>query len=303
MKLISAIGASLIASSFAQNADDTLTRGMSGQLGQIAKVYSQVLSNDPNVSQANKYLAAALQARIERGETPANVEQMKANLLNAVSSSMGLGQTQGYRNIQCDNGSCDLILDVDALDGYGCWCHLGDGLTKGVGTPRDPYDSACKSLQGCARCAEEDFGDEGCDAASHNYNVPFLFSNNRNAIETNCIAANPNDNCAQALCMCQVNWLNNVLQVGFGGNGVSPALSHDNFDGSQCATSRGGSTGQQDNDGSSSIREPKTCCGNYPERFPFNLKNSSCCDVDGNIFDPNTKMCCDTVGVSDLGSC
>lgn len=137
MKLISAIATSVIATAYAQDADSTLTRGMAGDLDQITSVYSSITAANPNASQANKYLAEALRARIARGEVPANVDQMKANLLNAVSSSMGIGQTQGYRNIQCTDGNCDLILDVDALDGYGCWCHLGDDLTKGAGQPQD----------------------------------------------------------------------------------------------------------------------------------------------------------------------
>lgn len=103
--------------------------------------------------------------------------------------------------------------------------------------------------------------------------------------------------------MCQVNWLNNVLQVGFGGTGVSPALDHDNFSGKECPGPRDGNGGSADNNGGGGGNSNKSCCGAYPDRFPYAIKNSSCCEDDGNIFDPNTKMCCDTVGVSDLGSC
>ena len=41
----------------------------------------------------------------------------------------------------------------------------------------------------------------------------------------------------------------------------------------------------------SAIREPDSCCGEHPNRFPFNSRKRSCCQ--NRTYDPNLFDCCE----------
>merc|ERR1739848_470448 len=64
------------------------------------------------------------------------------------------------RALDCTGGSpCNVPISLRILHAYGCWCNLGEDLTKGHGDPMDGYDDACKYLQLCLRCVLRDTKD------------------------------------------------------------------------------------------------------------------------------------------------
>merc|ERR1712076_201364 len=81
-------------------------------------------------------------------------------------------------------------IPLQAIWGYGCWCHFGEDTMKGQGTPVNMLDGFCKSMQLCLRCAvldgqncpqdEDSDQDKICDPKNQGYNSEFKKFWNKN---------------------------------------------------------------------------------------------------------------------------
>ena len=197
------------------------------------------------------------------------------------------------RGLNCA-GACNVPLTLEPLYGYGCWCNLGDALLAGYSTPLDEYDSVCQSLQYCLRCVviDNEQNNETCNPSTHVYNTEFSWDFDTLSLVADCQSQNQNDDCGIGMCMCEMEWLNQILSLAFAGAGLTPDLSHvESFD-------REDKCPAQVGHGEKSYQ----CCGDFPNRKPYNERHFECCDNSGEIFLPGQHECCDS-GVKDIGSC
>ena len=83
------------------------------------------------------------------------------------------------------------------------------------------------------------------------------------------------------------------------------------FDVATCRTNNGAASGSGSSTGSESSSQSNSkeivCCGNYPNRFPFNTQdgNRACCEADdetGVTYNSNLYECC-AGSLSSIGSC
>lgn len=202
----------------------------------------------------------------------------------------GKGKANGQPG-HCPPGGCSSFWDLSGIWQYGCWCNFDEYLTEGSGQPVNVYDDICKSFQLCLRCARWDGKQENyaCDPTLDPYNV-VGFSN----FKADCSAANPGDLCGESLCSCNVNFLQRLFRLLW----VKPSpytneyLHSEGFD-------------QEANCPDPAIRSSTmSCCGYYPDRFPYSLGSSSkACCREHRLYNPVIEDCCPDGRTESAGSC
>lgn len=184
---------------------------------------------------------------------------------------------------------------------YGCWCFLGPEHGQGHGKPQDVYDKICKDLHQGITCAKMDI--ENCNPnAGQRYQI-LARSEPSGDVVYDCETLNAGDECAQATCYLEANFVSGFIREAFNGNSpnlneYSHALGYDN--GSCKLGSSSGELG-----GFSEV-----CCGSFqantmkPVRFYDSLPKQCCNKNNGGFstFNPETNDCCDGQ-VTALGSC
>ena len=226
-------------------------------------------------------------------------ECFKDDHINSLTiSSMEFRSTGGGVDWNCDDPDCDIPVTLKGIWGYGCWCNFGGDLMKGKGTPMNPHDKVCQDMQLCLRCAEMDSTSDPsdsyiCNVKTTQYNSLLQLgaaglSENDNSINSGCTDLNNSDRCAAHVCACEVQMINDLLELVWSGYTHDTAPRHpDNpyggsFDWeSQCNTDPTGTI-------------VKECCGKYPFRFPFNSLTKECCENNGvyETFNPLDQVCC-----------
>merc|ERR1712036_43457 len=162
---------------------------------------------------------------------------------------------------------------------------------------RQRHDEVCQDMQLCLRCAEMDAADGSysCNVKTTQYNSMLQLgaiglSNNNNSINSGCTGLNGDDKCAAHVCTCEVQMINDLLELVWSGytHDMTPRHPDNPYGGAfdwdtQCFTDPNGQI----------IKE---CCGKYPYRFPYNSLNKECCEKNGvyETFNPLDKVCCDS---------
>ena len=208
----------------------------------------------------------------------------------------------------CDDEECDIPVTLKGIWNYGCWCNFGDDLLKGKGNPVNPHDKVCMDMQLCLRCAEMDAtaGGYSCKVNEGDYSSLLELgavglADNDESINSGCMAINGQNICGAHVCTCEVQMINDLLELLWQGYTHDPAPRHpDNpygggFDWeSQCFIDPFGVV-------------VKECCGKYPFRFPFNTLHKDCCETNGiyETFNPLSKVCCPDTGIQEIsdGGC
>lgn len=202
-------------------------------------------------------------------------------------------------------------ISLQAIWGYGCWCHFGQDLMKGQGQPVNLMDSFCKSMQLCLRCAVidgENCPDEmenestastnkTCNPMTQNYQTAFSRENENEAILADCAAANPDNACAKNVCCCEMKFVADLISLITSSTPFD--LSYQHSRGFKYQENCVGQSPGQGNDGSE-----RQCCGEYPARSIYNNQKLQCCAEDNSIYNPFSHDCCvNGVGVKPVGSC
>ena len=214
-------------------------------------------------------------------------------------------------DFNCHDAECDIPITLKGIWGYGCWCNFGSSLLQGRGTPVDAHDAVCRDMQLCLRCAEMDSveGNYACDVKRAEYNSVLSQStylgnvnDNEHSINSQCSEINENNFCGTHICTCEVQLINDLLEL------VWQFYTHDSAP-RHPSNPYGGSF-----DYESSCQKPPPgtselkCCGKYPYRFPYNSNNKDCCEVPENkvyqAYHPFEEVCCaDGVKRVDEGGC
>lgn len=191
-------------------------------------------------------------------------------------------------------------LNLDEIDGYGCWCYFNEDVGRGRSHPIDEVDALCRLLAQGYECAMLDTeNDTGavCEPWTHTYDSGMSIA----AAETfdivgDCETRNPGDLCAQRSCMVESYFLLNMVQLVFstlstGDSVVDNDLKHrEPFEFSvdaNCPILKANPS-------------EKGCCGEYPDRFAYrsNGGNRGCCG--SSTFNTRKFKCCDPNGAQIL---
>merc|ERR1712241_1643249 len=158
----------------------------------------------------------------------------------------------GVQNSSLRAFSGNIANAVERLDEYGCWCYFYDNVGRGKGTPVDEIDGFCKTLADGYQCAIIDGEAEGqsCVPWEVNYNAGAGQGPDRFA---SCQTNNPGDSCAARACSVEGIFVDNLFAFLISGTPVKAGIK--------------GVSGE------------KSCCGGYPNRFPFKTLDGdrACC--------------------------
>lgn len=194
----------------------------------------------------------------------------------------------------CDDEQCDVPLNLRGIWGYGCYCNFGNRLTQGKGSPVNKEDAICKRMQLCLRCAEMDARDGNyfCNARTTTYNSELGQSlpgqnSNQYSFNSGCMVQNPTDLCAAHVCTCEMQLINEFLELYWEGNTHDTAPRHP-------SNPYGGDFDYDANCFSNPGQTEIQCCGRYPFRYTFNALDKSCCEVTQEIYSDFQGQCCDS---------
>merc|ERR1719219_516782 len=203
---------------------------------------------------------------------------LSLSALSLVSADFDLIQTQiqdRVKNSSLRAFTGNIATAVANFDEYGCWCYFYDNVGRGKGTPVDELDGLCKTLHDGYTCAIIDGEAEGADECipwEVDYNPGQGTGSNRFA---DCQAQNPGaSNCAVRACAVEGIFTDNVFALLLGGSQANlEEFSHVNgFDPSP-------TQGCLVKPGQKGYGGEKSCCGAYPNRFPFKTLDGdrACC--------------------------
>lgn len=197
---------------------------------------------------------------------------------NTVTGKNGRSSTE-----ECINEDCGDFLSLLPVWGYGCWCSFGSQQTKGRGTPVNYFDEVCRDVTHCYRCAIMDGADEGedCDPWNIEYTANIHHSSDTTGILDGCKNNLNSENCQWRTCSCEVYMFSRFWSFVFLNTEFDDQFQHDNgFDWhDNCVID---TTGERELD----------CCGYYPIRKEYHVRQGKDCCQERTIFNPNQFICC-----------
>jgi len=163
---------------------------------------------------------------------------------------------------------------VERLDEYGCWCYFYDNVGRGKGTPVDEIDGFCKTLADGYQCAIIDGESEGnsCVPWEVNYSPGAGQGPDRFA---SCQTNNPADNCAARACSVEGIFVDNLFAFLISGT----PIAYDTYGHNDSDFDPATDAGCPVKTGIKGVSGEKSCCGGYPNRFPFKTLDGdrACC--------------------------
>jgi len=179
---------------------------------------------------------------------------------------------------------------------YGCWC-FPDGennVLGGYGEAQDGADSVCKKYHNCQRCVDHDYVD--CPAwAPYRYSGKVDKITGKKIIKCN----NRPGTCRRNHCECDKKLAEDLAEYEMLWN---PTLSLQ-MGGFDRAVECPGPKERSERVGNDNEH---SCCGVYPDRFPFVSKNQKgdirkCCLT--KTYDPRVLACCQQHELKEVGTC
>jgi len=177
-------------------------------------------------------------------------------------------------------------LNMADYQSYGCHCSSGAGR----GQPRDEIDFSCQRNNQCRSCTQIDWS--SCQAQQA-YFVNGWAPNNVDGI----ICVDRENTCSRALCECDLQFVKDIVandnkwkrsrHLKFG------------FDTAECVAEP--SIGLAARGLTHNPDPVKSCCGNYPQRFPYSTDTKSCCGAV--TYSNNLHECCSPGDVRNIGVC
>lgn len=191
---------------------------------------------------------------------------------------------------------------MSEITNYGCHCMFGAKWRHGRSKPVNIVDSTCKDLAMCYKCVFIDHDVEAipgdCDTVTESYTGPSLIQVQNKGIFQACSDENAGDICKTRTCSCDTNFVYRLIEIFFDATSFDEQPQHDQngFDFENECPRR--------DDAGSLVKE---CCGTYPKRFPFGLREGqrACC-VD-RTYNPFNLNCCganaDGEGILQISIC
>lgn len=179
---------------------------------------------------------------------------------------------------------------LESINYYGCWCYFGLDHGKGKSQPVDELDELCKKLHDAYECIMMD--DPTCVAWDIDYTLPSamqLLYATPDQVPSLCASSNPGNDCHIKACTVEQNFVKEqqVWQVKFIADMAKYGHNNGAFDVDvECPVTAGPVS-------------DKSCCGEYPARYPYRLKDSvgddtrGCCGSE--VYNHQVYSCCSDV--------
>lgn len=205
--------------------------------------------------------------------------------LKAISENKTESEYLAEKAANGDRALEPALLSVAApIDGYGCWCNFNANYHLSKGPVQDHNDAICKTLINGYHCGIIDGVEAGqpCDTPTVAYNAYNYFANFGDPVIQVCEGLNQGT-CERTACIVEGQFTFDFFTGFINQSPNDPNLKHSNnlFDPSTECTYAGGA-GPSD----------KTCCGAYPNRYPYKTFSGGrdCC---GQVtFDTTSLQCC-----------
>jgi hypothetical protein len=179
------------------------------------------------------------------------------------------------------------------IQNYGCHCFPGmTRIAGGQGPPQDNQDDLCRTLARCHKCIEHDHGVSAFNSEWDDNIGKYRWE----LTASNSIDCSGNkDQFKTDLCTCDSafamalgsDWDDNNFNYAIWDNKHNSLY---NFDMENVCQKIPG-------DGMDS------CCGNYPERYPYSSATRNCCASSGKTYNTLSEECCNDGTIASLGSC
>jgi len=197
---------------------------------------------------------------------------------------------------------------------YGCWCYFSDDdHEKARGDPVSKMDRICKKLHQGYTCASFDgeeeisagtraVGDE-CLPWKQSY-VPFIPHTSAGTKEEECASLNALlGTCAINTCIIEAQFAEDFVQFIASTENKRRGIKVKEFTHSMDfdhAAYLAETNAKNSNNGNGGNGPVDSCCGSYPNRFPYASGRKECCN--GRTYSPTMQTCCDDK-VQAIGSC
>ena len=168
-------------------------------------------------------------------------------------------------------------------------------FVSGQGEPVDRLDWVCKEWHQCRACTKLDENGDQCNPNEVYYDLHYTWGQVYSSYKCpddypySEFCCHNDDFCARHNCQCDVSFAYKLAKIHRYDN-YEPAnvIKSDGtgFDESQCISLLSGpdnaGAGQLDEDGKpvGFIDNRRSCCGVYPNRFPYRTDRETCCDED-----------------------
>lgn len=132
---------------------------------------------------------------IEEFEARAFIEGLTEELKQAAIDLLKKASQTELRGL----GQDDVHIPLWGIWDYGCWCNLKENYMIGNGHPVNAFDTVCKKMKLCLKCAEMDYSTDKCDPPNQSYNANFNWFNSDTSLLGDCGFQNGNSPCAAAV--------------------------------------------------------------------------------------------------------
>lgn len=252
------------------------------------EAYVHYVMQNNHGSQMDELFAVAFRQRAKAEGLPSGLKKEIGNLIE--HQNRAVGDRLDELDFNCQDEDCRIPTSLDGIWQYGCWCNFQRYLMTGQGPPVSPHDVACKSMNDCLKCAKRDAIEGGyfCDPKTTKYKAELAWATGIESIRVNCKKENPGDLCGAHVCTCELQLIDDILDLVWDSYTYEPEYLHSNGFDPEASCPAAEDIGDID------------CCGKYPRRAPFRLGQKECCDSVEKIFNPFKEQCCDT-GIYDIG--
>lgn len=234
------------------------------------------------------------------GLTLADMQTMTENLQKMVENATDPKLDRGF-------GSAWAQSYLENINQYGCWCYFQDDHGKGRGIPANEVDTACKVLHDGYSCILMDFE---TDANCIPWDIEYVSGNGlglaasdpdnasvESAIRKSCSRSNRGGRrrCQASSCMVESLFVLEMFRMFLEGVTFDKTLKHsEGFVPKEgCKKKTSGAVDENGNpitpnpnnggdDGAgNALSDDKSCCGEYPRRYPYKLETNAgskgCC--------------------------
>jgi len=191
------------------------------------------------------------------------------------------------------------------MTSYGCWCQIRNqaagGTVPGHGQPVDELDRLCHQWQQCRSCTTMDSTE--CDADTSNYHHYIIGTDIQGGQAVCNTYMSEYSVCVQNTCRCDEEL---ALALAYAVNDRSIDFDTNNgFDHvKQCSSNGTGGNNSNNGNSNNGLSESTIqCCGEYPNRFPYNTKGGTtqCCG--SRTYNRNQHECCENSFLTSVGGC
>lgn len=215
------------------------------------------------------------QAIVDKLADPNTDPTVRENLINEL---LNMGYTREQIDEALENSERSFAFFIEpylaTIDNYGCWCYFEDEHIKGKGPVVNTVDSYCKTMVYGYECAIMD-GETTGNTCNTPWDEPYIPHNVAitpvSSVAEQCAANNPGNSCHIWACIVEGHMTEQVFADFISLVVYDPTYKHSNnfFDPEDSCHIIGTGSGQSE----------KSCCGNYPYRFPYKTYNNerACC--------------------------